>query len=176
MVKNVHFLGIAQRTKDFKNGTYDLAGGVVDPLPDDAPQFVKDYYAHYKTPRGYHKRSLNSNAGWANSAGTSLLNTKLLAYADEIRSPVLVMHGEKAHSRYFSEGAFEKMTGKKAGVPAKLDVAKKLEQDCGQQGTPDYPQRLTRGPQRQPGKYSLRQVGRILHEEFEVKVQKMWQH
>ena len=104
---------MAQRTKDFKNGTYDLAGGVVDPLPDDAPYFVKDYYAYYKTPRGYHKRSLNSNTGWIKSAGTSLLNTKLLAYANEIESAVLVIHGEKAHSRYFSEGAFEKMTGKK---------------------------------------------------------------
>ena len=104
---------MAQRTKDFKNGTYDLAGGVIDPLPDDAPYFVKDYYAYYKTPRGYHKRSLNSNKGWAASASTSLLNTKLLAYADEIRNPVLIIHGEKAHSRYFGEGAFEKMTGKK---------------------------------------------------------------
>ena len=122
---------MAQRTKDFKNGTYDLAGGVVDPLPDDAPQFVKDYYAHYKTPRGYHKRSLNSNTGWASSAGTSLLNTKLLAYADEIRSPVLVMHGEKAHSRYFSEGAFEKMTGKKVAVPAKLDASKNWSKTVG---------------------------------------------
>ena len=111
---------MAQRTKDFKNGTYDLAGGVIDPLPDDAPYFVKDYYAYYKTPRGYHKRSLNSNKGWAASAGTSLMNTKLLAYADEIRNPVLIIHGEKAHSRYFGEGAFEKMTGKKANVPAKL--------------------------------------------------------
>ena len=120
-----------QRTKDFKNGTYDLAGGVVDPLPDDAPYFVKDYYAYYKTPRGYHKRSLNSNTGWASSAGTSLLNTKLLAYADEIRSPVLVMHGEKAHSRYFSEGAFEKMTGKKVGVPAKLDASKNWSKTVG---------------------------------------------
>ena len=122
---------MAQRTKDFKNGTYDLAGGVVDPLPDDAPYFVKDYYAYYKTPRGYHKRSLNSNKGWIKSAGTSLLNTKLLAYANEIESAVLVIHGEKAHSRYFSEGAFEKMTGKKVKVPAKLDPAKNWNMTVG---------------------------------------------
>ena len=122
---------MAQRTKDFKNGTYDLAGGVIDPLPDDAPYFVKDYYAYYKTPRGYHKRSLNSNKGWAASAGTSLLNTKLLAYADEIRNPVLIIHGEKAHSRYFGEGAFEKMTGKKANVPAKLDATKNWSKTVG---------------------------------------------
>ena len=122
---------MAQRTKDFKNGTYDLAGGVVDPLPDDAPYFVKDYYAYYKTPRGYHKRSLNSNTGWIKSAGTSLLNTKLLAYANEIESAVLVIHGEKAHSRYFSEGAFEKMTGKKVKVPAKLDAAKNWNMTVG---------------------------------------------
>ncbi|MCR5062128.1 MAG: alpha/beta hydrolase [Treponema sp.] len=106
---------MAQRTADFKallsGGTYALAGGVVDPLPDDAPYFVKDYYDYYKTPRGYHERSLNSNGGWAISAGTSLLNTKLLAYADEIQSAVLVMHGEKAHSRYFSEDAFKRLTG-----------------------------------------------------------------
>ena len=122
---------MAQRTKEYKNGTYDLAGGVIDPLPDDAPYFVKDYYAYYKTPRGYHKRSLNSNTGWIKSAGTSLLNTKLLAYANEIESAVLVIHGEKAHSRYFSEGAFEKMTGKKVKVPAKLDAAKNWNMTVG---------------------------------------------
>ena len=115
---------MAQRTKEFKDGKYELAGGVVDPLPTDAPFFVKDYYDYYKTPRGYHKRSLNSNMGWIKSAGTSLLNTKLLAYANEIESAVLVIHGEKAHSRYFGEGAFEKMTGKKVKVPAKLDPSK----------------------------------------------------
>ena len=103
----------------------------MDPLPDDAPYFVKDYYAYYKTPRGYHKRSLNSNKGWAASAGTSLMNTKLLAYADEIRNPVLIIHGEKAHSRYFGEGAFEKMTGKKANVPAKLDATKNWSKTVG---------------------------------------------
>ena len=102
----------AQRTIDYKNGSYERAGGVIDPLPDDAPQFVKDYYAYYKTPRGYHKRSLNSNEGWNKTAAISLLNAKLLAYANEIVNPVLVIHGSDAHSRYFSEGAFEKMTGK----------------------------------------------------------------
>ena len=106
---------MAQRTEDFKTvqegGTYKLAGGVVDPLPDDAPYFVKDYHAYYKTPRGYHERSPNSNGGWAVQAGTSLLNTKLLAYSDEIRSAVMVLHGEKAHSRYFGEDAFKRLTG-----------------------------------------------------------------
>lgn len=101
----------AQRTKDFAAGTYALAGGVVDPLPEDAPQFVKDYYAYYKTPRGYHERSLNSNGGWAVQASTSLLNTKLFAYADEIESAVLVVHGENAHSRYFGEDTFKKLKG-----------------------------------------------------------------
>ncbi|MBQ3923028.1 MAG: alpha/beta hydrolase, partial [Spirochaetales bacterium] len=101
----------AQRIKDYKAGTYQLGGGVVDPLPEDAPYFVKDYYAYYKTPRGYHERSLNSNGGWNIQAGTSLLNTKLLAYADEIRSAVLIIHGEKAHSRYFGEDAYKKLTG-----------------------------------------------------------------
>ncbi len=101
----------AQRTVDYKNGKYDLAGGVVDPLPDDAPQFVKDYYAYYKTPRGYHKRSLNSNGGWNKTSSLSFINMPLLQYAHEIRTPVLLVHGEKAHSRYFSEGAFEKLKG-----------------------------------------------------------------
>ena len=102
---------MAQRTEDFKKGSYKLAGGVIDPLPEDAPQFVKDYYAYYKTPRGYHERSLNSNGGWNVTAATSLLNTKLLSYADEIRSAVLVIHGENAHSRYFGETAFKKLKG-----------------------------------------------------------------
>ncbi len=102
---------MAQRTEDFKNGSYKLAGGVIDPLPEDAPQFIKDYYAYYKTPRGYHERSLNSNGGWNVTAATSLLNTKLLAYAGEIENAVMVVHGEKAHSRYFSETAFKKLKG-----------------------------------------------------------------
>ena len=101
----------AQRTADYKNDTYALAGGVVDPLPEDAPQFVKDYYVYYKTPRGYHPRSLNSNNGWNVTSSLSFMNMPLLQYAGEIRSAVLLVHGEKAHSRYFSEGAYEKLTG-----------------------------------------------------------------
>ena len=90
----------AQRTKDYKSGSYALAGGVADPLPDDAPQFVKDYYAYYKTERGYHPRSLNSNNGWNVTSALSFMNMPILQYADEIRSAVLLVHGEKAHSRY----------------------------------------------------------------------------
>lgn len=101
----------AQRTADFKSGKYARAGGVVDPLPDDAPYFVKDYYAYYKTPRGYHKRSLNSNDGWNTTSALSFINMPILQRADEIRSAVLVVHGENAHSRYFSEDAFKKLTG-----------------------------------------------------------------
>ena len=101
----------AQRTADYKNGTYALAGGVVDPLPEDAPQFVKDYYGYYKTRRGYHPRSLNSNGGWNLTSSLSFMNMPILQYAGEIRSAVLLVHGEKAHSRYFSEGAYEKLTG-----------------------------------------------------------------
>ena len=101
----------AQRTADYKNGTYALAGGVVDPLPEDAPQFVKDYYGYYKTQRGYHPRSLNSNGGWNVTSSLSFMNMPILRYAGEIRSAVLLVHGEKAHSRYFSEGAYEKLTG-----------------------------------------------------------------
>lgn len=100
-----------QRTEDFRNGTYTMAGGVVDPLPDDAPFFVKDYFDYYKTERGYHKRSLNSNAGWATIGTISLMNSPLLAYADEIRSAVMVVHGEKAHSYYFGKDAFAKLKG-----------------------------------------------------------------
>lgn len=100
-----------QRTEDYRNGTRALAGGVVDPLPDDAPQFVKDYYAYYKTPRGYHERSLNSNDGWNRTSALAFLNAPILAYGGEIRSAVLLVHGEKAHSRYFSEDAFGKLTG-----------------------------------------------------------------
>ena len=101
----------AQRTADYKNDTYALAGGVVDPLPEDAPQFVKDYYGYYKTQRGYHPRSLNSNGGWNLTSSLSFMNMPILQYAGEIRSAVLLVHGEKAHSRYFSEGAYEKLTG-----------------------------------------------------------------
>ena len=101
----------AQRTEDYKNGSYALAGGVVDPLPEDAPQFVKDYYAYYKTERAYHPRSLNSNGGWNVTSSLSFMNMPILQYSQEIRSAVLLVHGEKAHSRYFSEGAYEKLTG-----------------------------------------------------------------
>ena len=110
----------AQRTEDYRNGTYKRGGGVVDPLPDDAPQFVKDYHAYYKTDRGYHERSGNSNDGWNVTGCQSFLNQPILAFAAEIENPVLLIHGEKAHSRYFSEYAFEKMTGKHVeGVSAK---------------------------------------------------------
>lgn len=101
----------AQRTEDARNGSYALAGGVVDPLPADAPQFVKDYYGYYKTERGYHKRSLNSNNGWNKTSSLSFINMPILSYSDEIRSAVLMIHGEKAHSRYFSEDAFKKLKG-----------------------------------------------------------------
>ena len=101
----------AQRTKDYFSGSYALTGGVVDPLPEDAPRFVKDYYAYYKTPRGYHPRSLNSNGGWNVTSSLSFLNMPILQYASEIRSAVLLVHGETAHSRYFSEGVYEKLTG-----------------------------------------------------------------
>ena len=101
----------AQRIVDYKNGSYQLGGGVVDPLPADAPFYVKDYYDYYKTPRGYHKRSLNSNGGWNTTSAISFMNTKLLSYADEIRSAVLVMHGDKAHSCYFSKDAFKLLKG-----------------------------------------------------------------
>lgn len=99
------------RTKDYRSGRYSLGGGLPDELPADAPQFVKDYFAYYKTERGYHKRSLNSNGGWNTTSALSLLNMPLLAYADEIRSAVLIVHGEKAHSRYFGEDAYKKLQG-----------------------------------------------------------------
>lgn len=101
----------AQRTADYKSGTYARAGGVVDPLPEDAPFFVKDYYDYYKTSRGYHARSLNSNQGWNVTSTLPFLNMPLLQYSHEIRSAVLLIHGEKAHSCYFSRDAFEKLTG-----------------------------------------------------------------
>ena len=100
-----------QRTEDYKSGRYALAGGVVDPLPEDAPQFVKDYYAYYKTQRGYHPRSLNSNNGWNVTSSLSFMNMPILQYSQEIRSAVLLVHGEKAHSRYFSETVYKKLTG-----------------------------------------------------------------
>lgn len=100
----------AQRILDYRNGSYAPAGGVVDPLPDDAPFFVKDYYDYYKTKRGYHERSLNSNGGWNITSSLPFLNMTIMHYANEIRSAVLLVHGEKAHSCYFSRDTFENMT------------------------------------------------------------------
>ncbi len=99
----------AQRTEDYKNDFYSLAGGVVDPLPDDAPFFVKDYHDYYKTDRGYHPRSLNSNGGWNVIGCMSFMNQPILKYSNEIRSAVLLIHGEKAHSCYFSKDAYADM-------------------------------------------------------------------
>ena len=101
----------AQRTLDFRNGEYKRAGGVVDPLPDDAPQFVKDYYAYYKTPRGYHVRSGNSTDGWNETSNLPFVNFKFFEYADELASAVLVVHGDKAHSYYFGKDTFAKLKG-----------------------------------------------------------------
>lgn len=98
-----------ERTRDYKNNSYPLAGGVVDPLPENAPQFVKDYYAYYKTKRGYHPRSLNSNGGWTKIGTMSYINQPILAYINEIRNAVLIVHGEKAHSLYFGEDAYKDM-------------------------------------------------------------------
>ncbi|SES76096.1 alpha/beta hydrolase [Prevotella sp. kh1p2] len=100
-----------QRTADYRNGTYAKAGGVVDPLPADAPQFVKEYYAYYKQPRGYHKRSVNSNEGWNLTANLNYMNDKILVHPEDLRSAVLVIHGEKAHSRYMGEDAFKLLQG-----------------------------------------------------------------
>lgn len=99
----------AQRTEDYQDGTYARAGGVVDPLPEDAPFFVKDYYDYYKTERGYTERSLNSNDGWNVTSSLSFLNMSILRYSHEIRSAVLMIHGEKAHSCYFSRDAYADM-------------------------------------------------------------------
>lgn len=106
---NMRVMVNKQRTEDFRNGEYVRQGGVVDPLPEDAPFFVKDYHSYYKTERGYHARSLNSNEGWNATAGTSLMNTRLFTYSKEIRSAVLMIHGEKAHSCYFSKDAYSDM-------------------------------------------------------------------
>ena len=99
----------AQRLEDLRTGEYKLAGGVVDPLPDEAPFFVKDYYDYYKTDRGYHARSLNSNGGWNIIGCESFMNQPILLYSNEIRSAVLIVHGEKAHSCYFSRDAYDDM-------------------------------------------------------------------
>lgn len=101
----------AQRNLDFQSNTYERAGGVVDPVPEDALDFVKAYHDYYKTKRGYHERSVNSNKGWAITSSLSYMNGKLLAYSSEIRSAVLVIHGENAHSRYFGEDAFKTLKG-----------------------------------------------------------------
>ena len=101
----------AQRTLDFKSGSYAPEAGLPDVLNGDEPQFVKDYYDYYKTPRGYHKRSKNSNTGWNMTSSLSFMNMPILSYSDEIKSAVLMIHGEKAHSRYFSEDAYKKLTG-----------------------------------------------------------------
>lgn len=101
----------AQRIEDYKNGTYTLAGGVADPMPEDAPFYFKDYHNYYKTERGYHPRSLNSNGGWNVTSSLSFLNMPILQYADEIRSAVLLIHGEKAHSCYFSKDAYKMLKG-----------------------------------------------------------------
>lgn len=100
----------AQRTEDFKTGTPKLAGGVPDVLPDDAPQFLKDYHAYYKTPRGYHKRSLNSNGGRTATSPIPWINAPLMSRASEIENAVMIVHGEKAHSFYFGSDAYKKLT------------------------------------------------------------------
>ncbi|WP_228025044.1 alpha/beta hydrolase [Streptococcus ruminantium] len=98
-----------QRTEDFKNGQYIRGGGVVDPIPEDAPDFIKGYHAYYKTDRGYHERSLNSNEGWNVIGAMSFINQPILQYSNEIRSAVLIIHGDKAHSYYFGKDAYENM-------------------------------------------------------------------
>ena len=100
-----------QRTEDFKNGSYAQAAGLPDKLTGEEPQFVQDYYAYYKTPRGFHKRSINSNGGWNVTSSLSFMNMPILMYASEIQTPVLMLHGGKAHSRYFSEDAYKKLKG-----------------------------------------------------------------
>lgn len=100
-----------QRTEDYLKGGYKRAGGVADPLPGDAPFYVKDYYDYYKTPRGYHPRSLNSGDGWNATSSLSFINMPIMRFAGEIRSAALLIHGEKAHSRYFSEDAFKLLKG-----------------------------------------------------------------
>lgn len=101
----------AQRIEDYKNGTYALAGGVSDPMPEDAPFYFKDYHAYYKTDRGYHARSLNSNGGWNVTSSLSFMNMPILKYSGEIKSAVLLIHGEKAHSCYFSEDVYKELKG-----------------------------------------------------------------
>ncbi len=101
-----------QRTEDYKNGTFAEAAGLPEKLTGEEPQFVKDYFGYYKTKIGFHPRSINSNGHWNTTSALSLITQPILAYADTIKSPILMIHGEKAHSRYFSEDAFKKLTGK----------------------------------------------------------------
>lgn len=101
----------AQRTADYKNGTYAKGTGLPDKLTGDEPQFVKDYYGYYKTPRGFHERSINSNGNWNETSALSFMTMPILTYSNEIKNPVLMIHGENAHSRYFSEDAYKKLTG-----------------------------------------------------------------
>ena len=98
-----------QRNEDYENGEYALAGGVIDPLPENAPKFLQGYHAYYKTERGYHKRSLNSNGGWAIQTNTSMMNVRLFHYSNEIRSAVMFVHGDKAHSFYMGKDAYDNM-------------------------------------------------------------------
>ena len=130
----------AQRLADLKAGEYALAGGVVDPLPEDAPFFVKDYYDYYKTDRGYHARSLNSNGGWNVIGCESFFNQPILQYSKEIRSAVLLVHGEKAHSCYFSKDAYEEMTrdSKYAGNKELMIIPDAAHTDLYDGGDKDY--------------------------------------
>lgn len=100
-----------QRTEDFKNGTYAKASGLPEKLTGEEPQFIKDYFNYYKTKQGFHARSINSNGNWNMTSSLSLINLPILAYSDEIKSAVLIIHGENAHSRYFSEDAFKNLKG-----------------------------------------------------------------
>ena len=106
---NMRVLLNTQRTEDARTGEYKLLGGVVDPLPEEAPQFLKDYHAYYKTTRGYHPRSLNSNNGWAVQSNSSMMNTRLFTYSNEIRNAVMIVHGENAHSCYMGKDAYNNM-------------------------------------------------------------------
>lgn len=140
----------AQRTEDYKNGTYALAGGVADPLPEDAPQFVKDYHAYYKTPRGYHKRSLNSNGGWNKTSSLPFINMPILAYSNEIRSAVLLIHGGKSPFALFQRGRVQ-------------DIARP------KQGVIDHPRSHPRRSLRQSGSHSIRQARTVLQRIPEIK-------